>query len=367
MFEALRKVGRLSNHDKGPLDRLAAKVRLPLDRLYNERIVPDVRKLRDAGRPGDGTGPHVMIVSLRVWANTALTEVMIGKALEQRGARVTFLTCGGGLPICEVGWARKAWPRPCDRCAHFTDKVADASGFEHYRLADYLPWGGDGRAAPQTYQDIAEEPSMDYEKAGAQTAAWVLKTTSPHTVPEGPEVLRDSAVTAAAVELATNRIIDVAEPDVMLMVNGILVEEHVMAKVARARGIRPVTYGYGIHENTIVMSSDEQPALDFKNEPLWEEIRDRELKDEENEHLDRYLAERVQGAGTGRVLRERLARPGAAQARARGAARPQADLDVHEHHVGFRLPEQGHRVPRRRRVDPPRRSGRSPAVTTASS
>ncbi len=78
---------------------------------------------------------------------------------------------------------------------------------------------------------------MDYEKAGAQTAAWVLKTTSPHAVPEGPDVLRDSAVTAAAVELAANRIIDVAEPDVMFMVNGILVEEHVLAKVARgARG-----------------------------------------------------------------------------------------------------------------------------------
>jgi hypothetical protein len=298
VLDRLRKVGRLSNYDKGPLDRVAAKLRLPLDRLYNERIIADVRKLSDAARSGDGSGPHVMIVSLRVWQATALTEVMIGKALEERGARVSLLTCGGGIPICEVGWARKGWPRPCDRCAHFTDKVADTGGFEHYRLADYLPWGGDGRAAPQTYNDIADEPSMDYEKAGAQTAAWVLKTTSPHTVPEGPEVLRDSAVTAAAVELAVNRIIDAAEPDVMLMVNGILVEEHVIAKVARARGIRPVTYGPGIHENTIVMSSDELPALDFKNEPLWEDVRDRSLSEQENEYLDRYLAERVHGAGT---------------------------------------------------------------------
>jgi len=298
VLDRLRKVGRLSNYDAGLLDRIAATIRRPLDRRYNARIIPDVRKLRVAGGTGDGTGPHVMIVSLRVWQSTALTEVMMGKALERRGARVSLLTCGGGLPICEVGWARKAWPRPCDRCAHFTDKVAEAGGFEHYRLADYLPWGGDGSAAPQTYKDIAEAPSMDYEKAGAQTAAWVLKTTSPHTVPEGPEVLRDSAVTAAAVELATNRIIDVAEPDVMLMVNGILVEEHVMAKVARARGIRPVTYGPGIHENTIVMSSDELPALDFKNEPLWADVKDRALTPDANANLDRYLAERVQGAGT---------------------------------------------------------------------
>jgi Capsule polysaccharide biosynthesis protein len=300
VFAALRRVGRLSNYDTGPLDRLAARLRLPLDRLYNERIIPDVRKLtasvrRNGGQPD---GPHVMIVTLRVWQNHALTEAMLGNALRERGARVSLLTCGGGLPICEVGWARKAWPRPCDRCAHFTDRVADAAGFPHYRLADHLPWAGDGRHAPQTYREIAEQPSMDYEKAGAQTAAWVLKTTSPHTVPEGPEVLRDSAVTAAAVELAANRILDAAQPDVLFMVNGILVEEHVLAKVARARGIRAVTYGYGIHENTIVMSSDVLPALDFKNEPLWEEAREQPLAHDEEERLDRYLGERERGAGT---------------------------------------------------------------------
>lgn len=300
MFDALRKVGRLSNYGRGPLDALAARVRLPLDRRYNEgRVIPDVRALSESvPDEGAGGGPHVMIVTLRVWQNHALTEVMLGNALKARGANVSILTCGGGLPICEVGWARKAWPRPCDRCAHFTDEVAQASGFARYRLADYLPWGGNGKDAPQTYHEIAETPSMDYEKAGSQTAAWVLKTTSPHAVPEGPEVLRDSAVTAAAVELAANRIIDVAEPDIMFMVNGILVEEHVLAKVARSRGVRAVTYGYGIHMDSMVMSSDVLPALDFKNEPLWEEARQSPLTDSEAQRLDDYLLRRERGAGT---------------------------------------------------------------------
>ena len=48
------------------------------------------------------------------------------------------------------------------------------------------------------------------------------------------------------------------------------------------------------------------------------------------------------------------------------STRQAADLDVHEHHLGLRLPEQGHRVPQRRRVDPPcrahgRRARRLPA------
>lgn len=300
VFDVLRTVGHLSSYDTGPLDRLAARVRLPLDRVYNARVIPDVRRLTEAARSDGSTpeGPHVMIVSLRVWQNHALIETMLGHALRERGARVSLLTCGGGLPICEIGWARKGWPRPCDRCAHFTDKVAEAAELPHYRLADYLPWGANGADAPQTYQEITDSPSMDYEKAGAQTAAWVLKTTSPQAVPGGPEVMRDSAVTAAAVELAANRIIDVAAPDVLLMVNGILVEEHVLAKVARSRGLRAVTYGYGIHRDTIVLSSDVLPALDFKNEPLWEDARGHELTAEEDERLTRYLLEREHGAGT---------------------------------------------------------------------
>ena len=74
MLDRLRTIGRLSNYDKGPLDRLAAKVRLPLDRIYNERIIPDVRKLSAAGGRANGTAPHVMIVSLRVWQSSTLTR-----------------------------------------------------------------------------------------------------------------------------------------------------------------------------------------------------------------------------------------------------------------------------------------------------
>jgi hypothetical protein len=299
VLDRLRKIGRLSNYDSGLLDRAAARVRLPLDRRFNARVIPDVRRLREAvSREGLPEGPHVMIATLRVWQNHALTESMIGQALRERGARVSLLTCGGGLPICEVGWARRSAPRPCDRCAHFTDQVAEASEFPHYRLADYLPWGADAEAAPASYSELVDEPSMDYTKAGAQTAAWVLKTTSPETVPEGPAVLRDSAVTAAACEFAGRQILEEARPDVILLVNGILVEEHVLARVARDLGIRAVTYGYGIHEDTLVMSSEEEPALDFKNEPLWEESRERELAPEEAARLDRYLLEREHGAGT---------------------------------------------------------------------
>jgi capsular polysaccharide biosynthesis protein len=305
VFDRLRRIGRLSNYEVSPLDRLAAKVRLPLDRLYNERIIPDVRRLTEAAT-ANGSGPrepHVLIVTQRVWQNHALTETMIGHALRERGARVSILTCGGGLPLCTVGWARRAHPRPCDRCAHFTDAVAAASGFEHHRLADHLPWGGNGRRAPTEVRDVVDPPRMDYERAGATTAMWALQTTRPNTVPNGPEVMRDTTVTAAAVDLAFSAVLDEVRPDIVFLVNGILVEEHVMAKVARSRGIRAVTYGYGIHENTMMLASGESPALEARNDELWTEARDEALDQDEDDRLSRLLAEREQGSGTAEYFR----------------------------------------------------------------
>ena len=48
------------------------------------------------------------------------------------------MTCGGGQPACEMGWARRAYPRPCDRCAWYTDRVIAAGGLDAYRLVDHF-------------------------------------------------------------------------------------------------------------------------------------------------------------------------------------------------------------------------------------
>jgi hypothetical protein len=236
-----------------------------------------------------------MVVTFRVWQNHAVVEMMLAGALRERGAHVSMLSCGGGLPFCSVGWARRSYPRPCDRCAHFTDKVAEASGLEHRRLADHLPWGADARRA---WDEPPAAGAIDYGRSGALTATWTLKTTQPEQVENGAAMLRDSAVTAAAVEEAFGRVLDEARPDVVLLTNGTLVEEDVMAKVARARGVRAVTYGYGIHEDSVMLSSAEEPALEARNEELWAEVRDTPLTPEEDAWLDRIVAERERGSGT---------------------------------------------------------------------
>ena len=88
MLDRLRKVGRLSNYDKGPLDRIAAKIRLPLDRAYNERIIPDVRKLSAAGAHPDGAGREEFFIEhLWVFSPMSLQRLAACAAFEVHGLR----------------------------------------------------------------------------------------------------------------------------------------------------------------------------------------------------------------------------------------------------------------------------------------
>lgn len=123
-FTRLRELGSTRKLRPGALDRLFARARRPLDRAFerNAAALDDMAALSaQVDRPvtdykfAHSAGPRVLVVSLRGWSTHNAYELTIAQALRMRGADVAFLTCGGGMPACELGWARHAHPRPCDR------------------------------------------------------------------------------------------------------------------------------------------------------------------------------------------------------------------------------------------------------------
>jgi hypothetical protein len=136
----LMRLGSALAREARPIDRVVSPLRRPFDRAWYRHS----GRLRALGELGDSVarsspsprGVRVLVVSLRMWTQHTAYESVIAQALRLRGAEVFFLTCGGGQPICEVGWGRRVWPRPCDRCAWFTDRVASKGGFAH-RLTDF--------------------------------------------------------------------------------------------------------------------------------------------------------------------------------------------------------------------------------------
>ena len=118
----------------------------------------DLERLGRSCAEAGGDSPRVLVAALRNWTTHTAYESVIAQALRLRGANVALVTCGGGQPLCELGWSRQVYPLPCDRCAWFTDRIVSAARLPHFRLADEFPWDGDGRRAPVTPETKRFDP-----------------------------------------------------------------------------------------------------------------------------------------------------------------------------------------------------------------
>jgi hypothetical protein len=281
------RVGRgLARLRRGPGRRLLAR----------QAHLADLRRIgAEAGRVAEGGGPRVLVLSLRGWTAHNVYESVIAQALRMRGAEVAMLTCGGGQPLCEVGWSRRAHPRPCDRCGWLTDRVGEAAGTPHFRIADGLPWGPDGRAAPARPEAVGKG-GLDPYRASEISAGWILKTTDASEVEQGEQVVADFAVAAAGVERAATDVLDRFRPDVVFMLGGLFAAERVVRELAEARGIRVTTYEMAQRADAIVISND-APAGHFDTDAIWRRVRDRPLDREEEAALEEMISGRARGVG----------------------------------------------------------------------
>jgi hypothetical protein len=293
--QRVRALGQPYPREVGGLpDRAAARLKRSFDRrnLLAAGGFAALRALGPVRREGDG--PRVLVLSLRAWPNHVAYEAVLAHALALRGADVHLLTCGGGQPACEMGWARRALPRPCDRCAFYTDDLVDALGVPAHRLADRLPWGGDARRAP--LEPAAVAGRVDPVRASRISLPWFVRTSDPDAVADGPEARRDLAVAAAGVEHAVEAILDAARPEIVVMVNGLFGDEAVVREVAARRGIRTSTYELAPRGGALVFSND-VPAPAYDTDAAWEAYGDRPLAPDAAAAVEQLLAARAGGRG----------------------------------------------------------------------
>jgi hypothetical protein len=298
-FEPVRArlsgLGNVHSQGGGAVDRAAAWARRPLDRAFLGRAgrVSEIATLgRDvAARAPAAVGPRVLVLSLRLWPDHATYEAVIALALRMRGAEVALLTCGGGQPICEIGWARRALPRPCDRCIHHTGRVNDAVGLPVYRLSSHLPWGADARRAPSSAD------SRDPDAVGSLadvSIPWFLRAADPAAVPGSAAAVADFEVAVAGVAAAGEQILDHFRPDVVFGVNGLFAAERTLRADALARGLRAPTYEVAPRAGTLVFSQ-KRPAPEYDTGEVWERVRHLPLTDAQERALDEQLLGRVHG------------------------------------------------------------------------
>ena len=303
--DQLRGLGGNGNLQPGARDRVVGRVRRPLDRAFERRAIAldalaelssDVHARTGADDTAAGArtgGQRVLVAALRGWSAHNAYEVLIAHALRLRGAEVALLTCGGGMPVCELGWARRAFPQPCDRCAWLTGSVANIAGYRHFKLGEHMPWGHDPRRAPT---EPVGGVTAQRRSASVINTSWLLRGTQLDVIDGATEIADDFIVAAEGVQHAAAAVFDDFRPDIVFLLNGLFGAEHAIRDVAAARGIRAPTYEVAPRGGALVLSQD-AAAPDFDVDRLWDAVKDTPLDARQRADVTDLLENRARGVG----------------------------------------------------------------------
>ncbi len=281
------------------VDRVVTKLRQGVELGLREvGAAPEMRAARRipvtyGTAPGS---PRVLMVSPRDWAVHVQWEALIGRALAARGADVRFATCGGGLETCDRVNIHEGPPPPCHTCSRYTGPALVAHGLPVASLASDYPDGGwpelDGLTLDELrHVTFADLPLGEFVDVPVK---WFLCSAALDRDPVAASTYRSFLRSARRIAVAASALLDRDRPDVVVMLNGMFLFEAVVASIARARGVRVVTYERA-HIDGLLFFAHDEPACRYSSESTWKQIRERPLTAAQSTELDTYLADRRHG------------------------------------------------------------------------
>lgn len=259
-----------------------------------------VAGLRSPNVVTDGTADakKVLILTPRDWAAHVQYEGVLAQALRLRGATVEFLTCGGGLEVCDRANTYESPPMPCTTCTRYVEKSIEAHGFPHSSIRD--GWDRDD-PVPWPELDGISRAELSAVMADGQPLGqlieiplkWFLCSADIDDDPLAGQMGRAFLRSARRILRGVATALDRFEPDVVLLCNGLFLFEAIAWSLCRDRGIDVVTYERAFLKETLVFHRGAPAGLyDFSDE--WART-DRPLTEVEEQEVSEYLDRRRHG------------------------------------------------------------------------
>jgi hypothetical protein len=239
---------------------------------------------------------RVLVLSPRDWAVHVQWEALIGRALVARGADVRFATCGGGLETCDRVNVHEGPPPPCHTCTRYTGTALRAHGLTVAELAPAYPDPAWPELDALTLDDLRQVTfaGLPLGELVDVPVKWFLCSAALDDDPLAAPTYRAFLRSARRIAVAAAELLDRDRPDVVLMLNGMFLFEAVVATLARARGVRVVTYERA-HVDGLLFFAHDEPACRYSSEQAWKETREQPLTAAQDAELDGYLADRRHG------------------------------------------------------------------------
>jgi len=278
------------------------RVNLALDEWKGHwRLFQATRQIAGKARPKPGKPTVAFFI-----ASTRLSHMSLNAAfaylsacgLQVAGMPVVYFGCQGGMSRCVLGTDKDQPQRlpPCKECTAESQRLfahAPTLWFtyqEDKRLAQLLENRSVQEMSQFTY--ILDSPSNEIIPLGELTLPslrWALRRHHLLDDESTRFLFRQYILSAWHVANEFRNFLDKAEPDVVVVFNGILYPEATARWIARRRGLRVITQEVGFQPFSAFFSDGDATAYPIE---IPEEF---ELNPEQNARLDGYLEQRFQG------------------------------------------------------------------------
>lgn len=257
------------------------------------------RRLRATPVQTKGGARRILFLTPRSWAVHVQLESVIAQALRARGASVSFLTCGGGLNICDRCNTYEAPPMPCCSCRRYTQAALAAHGMDFQSLAD--EWTSDTRAAwpeldelglPELFEVRGE--GLDLGRLIQIPLRWFLLRSALEGDPLAELTARRFLRSARMVARSLRTTLERQRPDTLVVLSGLFLFESIARALGDELNIDTVGYERGHILNSWVFFRRPSAKM-YHIDDAWQKWSQTPLSPTEEDALDRYLVDRQFG------------------------------------------------------------------------
>ena len=243
---------------------------------------------------------RVLFVIPRNFRTHATFQASIAQALTLRGADCAIAICGGIMPVCEVAWSeQEVFPR-CARCMTYITELADLAGISRYTLSDYRDRTIEGKIeaelAPLDTKALTRYVWNQFPigKFAIPPTRWRLRSHDFANHPQGQSVVRGFIRGGVRWAIAIEKVLQLFRPDVVVMLNGLFMEERVTWAVSDRQGCRCVFFEKGRDAGTVFLShGTSAPRYDIRT--TWDHAGQTSLNEEQRQAILNLMNRRVRG------------------------------------------------------------------------
>lgn len=275
--------------------RLGSQLRLELaTRQSNHRLAQVARQVARHATVEPEQRPVVFFRAstglLQMSQNSAF-PLLASWALRLSGVPVIHFVCHAGMSRCVQGTDKDHISKkpPCSACTAFSRRLyADSQTVEFF----YSKNAGVGNALQRLNLKALSEfeyGGLPLGKLVLPSMRWILRRH--HLEDDKPTRLlfREYILSAYRVALEFGALIDRADPQAVVVFNGMFFPEATARWVARSRGVRSISHEVGFRPFSAFFTEGEATAY-----PIDIPV-DFQLSPQQNQRLDEYLAQRFQG------------------------------------------------------------------------